>query len=308
MARAVAAAGSLATLPVCQTALGEPGPLLKALFKSSTVGVAICDREFRFCAVNDALASMNGIPAAAHLGKTIHAVLGRAAAKIEPAFDHVFATGQPLSNFKVTATLPSRKELGQWDESYFPISDDTGRVHQVGVIVLELTRRYEVDAVLSRLTQHLTRGISELRRDSANLDISRSNAESTKSSSSLLRSAELMETCLSEVRCVSELLQNAPSLGSVLPTRASRIRKSKRDFAIASPIEEELEYPSLLSPREQEVVALLATGQTNKEVGTRLAISTRTVETYRARIMFKLGTHSLTGLVRYAVRANLIDL
>ena len=79
-------------------ALGEPYDLLPALFQSSTVGVAICDRQLRFRAINHALASMNGLPAAAHLGKAIQAVLGNAAAKVLRAFEQVFATGQPLTN------------------------------------------------------------------------------------------------------------------------------------------------------------------------------------------------------------------
>jgi hypothetical protein len=66
---------------------------------------------------------MNRIPAAAHLGKTIHAVLGSAAAKVQPAFEHVFATGQLLSNFEVTAELPSRMGAGHWNASYFPIKE-----------------------------------------------------------------------------------------------------------------------------------------------------------------------------------------
>jgi DNA-binding NarL/FixJ family response regulator len=78
-------------------------------------------------------------------------------------------------------------------------------------------------------------------------------------------------------------------------------------FAVAQPIENEVEYPSLLSSREREVVALLATGQTNKEIGTTLIISTRTVESHRAKIMLKLDMHSLSELVRYAVRTHLVQ-
>jgi DNA-binding CsgD family transcriptional regulator len=148
-------------------ALGEPRDLLSTLFKSSTVGVAICDRQFRFRAINDALASMNGLPASEHLGKTLRSVLGSAAAKIQPAFELVFATGQPLSNYEVTAELPAR---------------------------------------------------------------------------------------------------------------------------------------------EREVAALLAKGKTNKEIAKLLVISSRTVESHRARIMLKLDLDSLSDLVRYAVRTDLIRL
>src|SRR6266404_1921126 len=132
--------GRQAELP---SALGEPYDLLRALFRSSTVGVAICDREFRYRAINDALASMNGVPASAHIGKTLHAVLGNAATKIQPAFEHVFATGQPLCNVEIIAELPSRSTVGHWNESCFPIKDQAGQVQQVGVIVLELTKRKE---------------------------------------------------------------------------------------------------------------------------------------------------------------------
>ena len=112
------------------------------------MGVAIFDRQFRYRAVNDALASMHGLPASAHLGKSLHAVLGSAAAKVQPAFEHVCATGRPLSNFEVTAELPSRGEIGHWNASYFPIKNDAGQV-QVGAIVLELTKRKEIEAALS---------------------------------------------------------------------------------------------------------------------------------------------------------------
>src|ERR1700680_4247315 len=116
---------SLGEHPVLSNALGEPQHLLSALFSSSTVGVAICDLQLRFRAINEALASMNGLPASAHLGKTIHAVLGSAAAKIQPAFEHVFATGQPLSNFEVNAQLPKRGGGGHSNGSCVPLKDPT---------------------------------------------------------------------------------------------------------------------------------------------------------------------------------------
>src|ERR1700719_3022589 len=127
---------SIGGQPERPRSVGEPYGLLRALFSSSTVGVAIFDREFRYRAINDALACMNGVPADAHLGKTLRAVLGDAATKVQPAFEHVFATGQPLCNFEVVAELPSRSAAGHWNESCFPIKDQAGQVQEVGVIVL----------------------------------------------------------------------------------------------------------------------------------------------------------------------------
>lgn len=59
---------------------------------------------------------------------------------------------------------------------------------------------------------------------------------------------------------------------------------------------------SRLSEREEEVVRSLAWGESNKEIATRLGISTKTVETYKTRIREKLGLKSRTEMVRYALR------
>jgi DNA-binding CsgD family transcriptional regulator len=63
-----------------------------------------------------------------------------------------------------------------------------------------------------------------------------------------------------------------------------------------------------LSPREQEVVRLVAEGKSNKEIASHLVISVRTVETYRARLMLKLNVNSVAQLVHYAVRNRMITI
>ena len=62
-----------------------------------------------------------------------------------------------------------------------------------------------------------------------------------------------------------------------------------------------------LTRREREVLQLLAEGKSNKEVGVALAITTKTAETHRARIMAKLELHSMADVVRYAIRNHMID-
>jgi DNA-binding NarL/FixJ family response regulator len=61
-----------------------------------------------------------------------------------------------------------------------------------------------------------------------------------------------------------------------------------------------------LSAREREIVQLLAEGRTNKEVAAALGISVKTAETHRSNIMQKMGFHSVTELVRYAIRNKMI--
>jgi len=62
-----------------------------------------------------------------------------------------------------------------------------------------------------------------------------------------------------------------------------------------------------LTSREREVLQLVAEGHTTKEIAGALALSGKTVETYRSRIMEKLGIHETAGLVRYAIRHGLIE-
>ena len=64
---------------------------------------------------------------------------------------------------------------------------------------------------------------------------------------------------------------------------------------------------SRLTPREREIVQLLAEGKSSKEVAYQLGISVKTAETHRSRIMAKLEFRSVSDLVRYAVRNRIIE-
>jgi DNA-binding NarL/FixJ family response regulator len=63
----------------------------------------------------------------------------------------------------------------------------------------------------------------------------------------------------------------------------------------------------LLTSREREVLQMVAEGKTNKEVAEALKISVHTVDAHRGRVMDKLNLHSVGELVRFAMRAGLID-
>ncbi len=67
------------------------------------------------------------------------------------------------------------------------------------------------------------------------------------------------------------------------------------------------EEKPVLSPRETEVLKLMALGHTNREIGEQLSLSVRTVETHRAHIQQKLGLSSRPDLTRYALANGLID-
>lgn len=72
-----------------------------------------------------------------------------------------------------------------------------------------------------------------------------------------------------------------------------------------SPAEPPTDCP--LTPRELEILILVAEGNTNAEIAKRLFISEKTVQTHRSNILDKLNIHDRTELVRYAIRMGLIE-
>lgn len=67
----------------------------------------------------------------------------------------------------------------------------------------------------------------------------------------------------------------------------------------ASPFEQ-------LTPRQREILQLIAEGESAREIASRLNISVKTVEAHRAQLMHRLGIHDVPGLVRHAIRIGLI--
>ncbi|WP_263384705.1 response regulator [Granulicella arctica] len=90
-------------------------------------------------------------------------------------------------------------------------------------------------------------------------------------------------------------------------SRVSEMLLSEYMKATTVPESKRGAHAAPLTPREREVLRLLADGMTSKEVAAKLAISTRTVESHRVNINRKLGFASIADLVRYAIRNGIID-
>jgi DNA-binding NarL/FixJ family response regulator len=63
---------------------------------------------------------------------------------------------------------------------------------------------------------------------------------------------------------------------------------------------------AVLTPRQREVLQLVAEGHSNKEIASRLNVTLKTVETHRTELMERLGIHGVAGLVRYAIQVGLV--
>lgn len=104
------------------------------------------------------------------------------------------------------------------------------------------------------------------------------------------------------IAAVDALRRHKPYLSSRVSEAASNAANPSEDGPVSGHSSR-----SRLTPREREIVQLLAEGKSNKEIAGYLGISVKTAETHRANIMLKLDFHSLADLVRYAVRNNIIQ-
>ena len=102
------------------------------------------------------------------------------------------------------------------------------------------------------------------------------------------------------VRAIEALLDNKTYF-------TSSVARMLLDGFLSSNKEESPSPGGRLSPREREIVQMLAEGRSNKEIASDLGISVNTVETHRSNVMQKMGFRSITELVRYAVRNRLIE-
>jgi formate hydrogenlyase transcriptional activator len=151
-------------------ALIESEPLLSACFSASRVGFCILDTDFRYLAINEDLAEMNGLPAAAHLGKSVREMLGDFAELVEPQVKRVLETQQPVEDLEISSMLPTRTEPGHWIEHHIPIKDPAGRVKQIGVVAVEVTERKKLEKSLHSVSETLR---EEKKRQHVMLEVSR---------------------------------------------------------------------------------------------------------------------------------------
>ena len=176
------------------------------------------------------------------------------------------------------------------------------------------------EEVLEKLAEH--------RPDMVILDITMPKLSGLETLERVKASYPELKAVLLSFRADPPLIQSAVSLGAdgylLKNARKEEILAAVREVMgggcyfsppVAREIVEQLREPgrksgepfSQLSPREREVLRLIAEGLAAKEIATQLSISTKTVEAHRTSLMRKLGVRKATELVRYAVRHGLIE-
>ncbi|HEU5171269.1 MAG TPA: PAS domain S-box protein, partial [Gemmatimonadales bacterium] len=115
---------------------------LEGLYQSSPIGLALMDPANRFLRVNSRLAAINGLPVAEHLGRTLREVVPQIAHVVEPIYERVLATGEPVLNVELRGATPAEPDVERdWVAHYTPVKSDTGDITGISVAVEEVTER-----------------------------------------------------------------------------------------------------------------------------------------------------------------------
>ncbi|WP_196511437.1 PAS domain S-box protein [Nostoc sp. NZL] len=146
---------------ILERELAHKQKLLDAFINSAPVGITILDRELRFSFINEALAEINGIPAAAHISKTLWEIVPDLTPNLEQVLQYVLTTGEPILDLEITGETPKLPGvIRTWLASYFPIQSEANQPNSIGIVVVEISDRKRAEQMLE-LQAVITRNMAE---------------------------------------------------------------------------------------------------------------------------------------------------
>jgi hypothetical protein len=134
-----------------------------ALAGSSKIGFAVLDNQFRYQMINTALAAINGMSPAAHLGVPVDEIFGDIFRQIaEPHYRLALFSGLATHFEVANQVLPMRPHHNYWGlNTNFPISNRDGGIEKLGILVVEITEQRKLQRVLHELSSRLSGNESE---------------------------------------------------------------------------------------------------------------------------------------------------
>jgi PAS domain S-box-containing protein len=121
---------------------------LEAIYRTVPVGLCVFDTSLRYQRINEQLAEMNGLPAAAHVGKSVSEVVPSLEQQANRALRQVLETGQNYHGEFCGDTPAQPGAMRYWEQSWFPLHDSAGRITSVGVVAEETTERKRTEKAL----------------------------------------------------------------------------------------------------------------------------------------------------------------
>ena len=137
---------------------------LQAMFQAdSPVGKAVLDQHLRYVFINQTLATFNGLPVQAHIGRSVAEVLPQAFPTLEPLLRKVLDEGQAQTNLRISVETPNAPgDLSAWEASYLPIPMGDGQVGGILVQAINLTAKLQAERALANSEKQLRRVLDSL--------------------------------------------------------------------------------------------------------------------------------------------------
>jgi PAS domain S-box-containing protein len=150
----------------------EARALLDTLIDQAPIGVGFLDRDGRYVRVNEALAEINGVPPAEHVGRTVAEIVPHVAGTVTAQLERIVAGGGPVADVEVERPRPDGSS-GYYLVSYYPVRLAGGEALGMGLTVLDISARVRAAEELRAqrdLYEALLRAQSELGEAFALLD------------------------------------------------------------------------------------------------------------------------------------------
>ena len=165
--RALGVVADITARKVAEEELGTTTSTLNASIENAPVGFSFFDRNHRYVRVNSAIAKLNGLLAADHIGRSLAEVVPEIASTIARQLDHVFETGQVIDAHEVNDECAG--VLRSWLTSFFPVFGSAGNVQFVGVTRIDISELKRAEARVRELNDSLERRVAEALADKRRL-------------------------------------------------------------------------------------------------------------------------------------------
>ena len=134
--------------------LAQRQALFDSFLQEAPAGFCIFDSQLRYVQINQFLAEINCLIPAEHIGKTLREILPDLAPMVEPLYEQILRTKQPLINIEISAENPRKPGIMRhMTASYFPLLDKDGEAIGMGVLVIDISDRKEAEAALQKSEQ-----------------------------------------------------------------------------------------------------------------------------------------------------------
>ena len=247
---------------------------LLQLIDAAPCGFALLDQNLRFLRVNAALKVIDGHLANEHIGQTLREAMPKEASALEPLCREVLRNQTPILNIQISgAPVQGSVKARVCLASIYAVRPD-GKALNLGLIMRDVSS-YKLETIghfTSLMNEDFNTVLSSI---AGNFNAKIDNlAESHPAFTALTRALDSNEKSAQLIR---HLMALAGRSGPLLTTR------------------------------EQQILQLLADGQSSKQIAKALRISFKTVTAHRSTIMKKLDAHEAPSLIRHAIRLGLIQ-